>query len=61
MTETGTLLVTAITVAIGVPCISMWTLFGVGIRHLLTDARRRRVFNVIMAATLIALAVTFLR
>jgi threonine/homoserine/homoserine lactone efflux protein len=58
---TGTLLVTAITVAIGVPCISMWALFGVGIRHLLTDARRRRVFNVIMAATLIVLAFTFLR
>jgi len=58
---TGTLLVTSITVAIGVPCISMWALFGVGIRHLLTDARRARVFNVIMAATLIALAVAFLR
>ncbi len=57
----GTLLVTAITVAIGVPCISMWTLFGVGLRQWLTDARRRRVFNVIMAATLIVLAATFLR
>jgi threonine/homoserine/homoserine lactone efflux protein len=56
----GTLLVTAITVAIGVPCISAWALFGVGIRHLLTDARRRRVFNVIMAATLIVLAAAFL-
>ena len=53
--------VSAITVAIGVPCISMWALFGVGIRHLLTDTRRRRVFNVIMAATLIVLAFTFLR
>jgi len=43
-----------------VPCIAVWTLFGVAIRRLLTDARRRRVFNVIMAATLIALALSFL-
>jgi len=56
----GTLLVTFVTVAIGVPCIAVWALFGVAIRRLLTDARRRRMFNVIMAATLIALAVSFL-
>jgi len=56
----GTLLVTLITVAIGVPCIALWTLFGVAIRRLLTDPRRRRMFNVIMAATLIALAVSLL-
>jgi threonine/homoserine/homoserine lactone efflux protein len=56
----GTVLVTAITVAIGAPCIAVWALFGVAIRGLLTDPRRRRVFNVIMAATLIALALSFL-
>jgi threonine/homoserine/homoserine lactone efflux protein len=57
----GTLLVTAITVAIGMPCVSVWTLFGVAIRRVLTDVRRRRVFNVIMAGSLIVLAVSFLR
>lgn len=54
----GALLVTAISVAINLPCVSMWALFGVGIRRALTDARRQRAFNVIMAASLVALAAT---
>ena len=58
---TGTLVVTLVTVAIGVPCVSVWALFGVAIRRVLTDTRRRRAFNAIMAATLIVLAVSFLR
>jgi threonine/homoserine/homoserine lactone efflux protein len=45
---------------IGVPCVSMWALFGVAIRHWLTDARRRRAFNAIMAATMALLAVSLL-
>jgi threonine/homoserine/homoserine lactone efflux protein len=57
----GTLLVTFITVAIGMPCVSVWALFGVAIRRLLTDLRRRRVFNVIMAGSLIVLALAFLK
>jgi threonine/homoserine/homoserine lactone efflux protein len=56
----GTLLVTLVTVAIGMPCVSAWALFGVAIRRLLTDLRRRRVFNVIMAGSLIVLALAFL-
>lgn len=54
----GAALVTAISMVVSFPCISMWALFGVAIRRLLTDARRRRVFNVIMAASLFALALT---
>ncbi len=57
----GTLLVTFITVSIGMPCVSVWALFGVAIRRLLTDLRRRRVFNVIMAGSLIVLALAFLK
>ena len=57
----GTLLVTFITVAIGMPCVSVWALFGVAIRRLLTDLRRRQVFNVIMAGSLVVLALAFLK
>lgn len=56
----GALLVATIGLVIGFPCISMWALFGVGIRHWLTDARRQRAFNAIMAATMALLAVGFL-
>lgn len=54
----GALLVTAISIAVNFPCVSMWTLFGVAIRRWLTDARRQRAFNVIMAASLFILAMT---
>ena len=57
----GALLVAVIGLVIGFPCISMWALFGVAIRRFLTDARRMRVFNVIMGITLAALALMFLR
>ena len=57
----GTLLVTFITVSIGMPCVSVWALFGVAIRRLLTDLRRRQVFNVIMAGSLVVLALAFLK
>lgn len=53
-------LVSVIAIAIGVPCISMWALFGVAIRRLLTDPRRRRAFNAIMAASLVVLAIALL-
>jgi len=53
-------LVTAISIAINLPCVSMWTLFGVAIRRLLTDPRRQRIFNVIMAASLIILAIALI-
>jgi threonine/homoserine/homoserine lactone efflux protein len=57
---TGALLVLLITIAINFPCVSMWTLFGVALRRLLTDPARRRVFNVIMATSLAALALLML-
>ena len=56
----GAALATVVTTVINVPCVSMWALFGVAIRRALTDARRRRVFNVIMAASLLILALTFI-
>ena len=58
--QAGAALVTAISIAINLPCISVWTLFGVAIRRALTDARRQRAFNVIMAASLALLALALL-
>jgi len=46
---------------IGFPCISLWALFGVAIRGYLTDPRKQRAFNLLMAGTLLVLAVMFLR
>lgn len=59
-TGTAALVATDITVTINFPCVSMWALFGVVIRRVLTDPRRQRIFNVIMAATLVALALLLL-
>ena len=56
----GALLVTAVGLAIGFPCVSAWALFGVAIRRVLQDPKRRRVFNAIMAAALAGLALKFL-
>jgi threonine/homoserine/homoserine lactone efflux protein len=56
----GAALVTAISIVINFPCVSMWTLFGVAIRRALTNPRRKRAFNVIMAASLFILAVFLL-
>ena len=57
----GALLVAVIGTLVGLPCNAMWALFGVSIRRLLTDPRKQRVFNVTMGATLLVLAVMFLR
>ena len=46
---------------IGVPCVSMWALFGVAMRGLLQDERRQRVFNLLMAGSLLVLAASFVR
>lgn len=56
----GALWVSVVGTVIGLPCVSMWALFGVAIRQGLTDARRRRAFNAIMAATMALLAVSLL-
>ena len=47
--------------AIAIPCLSMWALFGVAMRGILSDPRRQRVFNLAMAAALVLLAVDILR
>jgi threonine/homoserine/homoserine lactone efflux protein len=57
----GAALVALIGLLVGLPCISMWALFGVTIRRLLTDPRKQRLFNRLMAGTLLVLAVMFLR
>jgi threonine/homoserine/homoserine lactone efflux protein len=51
----------AIGAAVGFPCVSMWALFGMAIRGFLADARNQRLFNLLMAGTLVVLAVTFIR
>ena len=58
---TAGLAISLIGAVIGFPCISMWALFGVAMRSVLTDPRRQRVFNLAMAAALVLLAVDILR
>lgn len=60
-TVVSAMLVAVIGAVVGMPCNVMWALFGVSIRRLLTDPRKRRVFNLTMAASLLVLAVMFLR
>ncbi|WP_437537347.1 LysE family translocator [Sorangium sp. So ce726] len=57
----GALLVSVVSLAITFPCTSAWALFGVAIRRFLTDPRRHRLFNGIMAGALAVLALLFLR
>jgi threonine/homoserine/homoserine lactone efflux protein len=54
-------LIATVGTLVGFPCISVWALFGVAIRGFLQDARRQRLFNLLMAATLVVLAGEFLR
>jgi threonine/homoserine/homoserine lactone efflux protein len=39
-------------VMVGMPCISVWNLFGASLRTFLQDARRARAFNIGMAVLL---------
>ena len=48
------LLVTALCWLINYPTISLWVLFGTALRNTLSDPRRLRAFNVIMALLLVA-------
>ncbi|MFY7864694.1 LysE family translocator [Roseateles sp.] len=57
----GALLVTLTGILVGLPVSSTWALFGVAIRHFLQDPLKRRVFNLSMGATLVVLAISFLR
>jgi threonine/homoserine/homoserine lactone efflux protein len=47
--------------AVNLPCVSVWALFGSGMRHLLLRQTYRRVFNVTMSALLVLTAVLSLR
>lgn len=57
----GALLVSVVGLAVGLPCVSAWAMFGVAIRGWLQSPARRRAFNAIMAAALAVLALSFLR
>jgi len=57
---TAGLQISLIGAAIAIPCLSLWALFGVAMRSVLGDPRRRRLFNLAMAAALLVLAVEIL-
>ena len=48
------LLVAAVFGIVNLPCIAVWVLFGVGMRRILSDPSRVRLFNWLMAALLVA-------
>lgn len=60
-TVTNALQASLIGTLVGAPCNAMWALFGISIRRLLKEPRMRRAFNLAMGATLLVLALTFLR
>lgn len=47
------LIVVATFTAINLPCVSSWTLFGTNMRIFLSDPKRLRIFNYIMAVSLV--------
>ncbi|MGB6353298.1 MAG: LysE family translocator [Steroidobacteraceae bacterium] len=47
--------------AVNMPCVSVWALFGSGVRHLLLHPPYRRVFNLTMSTLLVLTAVLSLR
>lgn len=57
----GALVLAAVGAVIALPSLSVWTLFGVAIRRWLSHPWAQRAFNLVMAASLLALAVSFLR
>lgn len=56
----GAVLVTVVGSLIGLPCNSVWALFGVALRGLLRTRGRQRAFGLLMGASLAALAVRLL-
>ena len=48
-------------VAVNIPCVSVWALFGSSLRHLLLRPAYRRVFNLTMSILLVLTAVLGLR
>jgi threonine/homoserine/homoserine lactone efflux protein len=55
------MVVGGIFLAINVPCVSIWALFGSGMRHLLLRPTYRRAFNVTMSILLVLTAIVGLR
>jgi threonine/homoserine/homoserine lactone efflux protein len=55
------MLVSAVGLVAALPCISAWALFGVSIRRFLCEPAHQRAFNLAMSATLLVLALMFLR
>ena len=55
------LVVGGVFLAVNLPCVSVWALFGSSMRHLLLRQTYRRVFNVTMSALLVLTAVVSLR
>ncbi len=51
------MLVALLFLVINVPCVSVWALFGSGLRRLLSLPGYRRVFNVTMSVLLVMTAV----
>lgn len=47
--------------AVNIPCVSVWALFGSSVRHLLLRPAYRRVFNLTMSVLLVLTAVLSLR
>jgi threonine/homoserine/homoserine lactone efflux protein len=60
-TPVAALVVSLVGMVVGFPSSSMWALFGVAIRHVLTDPAKRRIFNLCMGAMLVVLAIGLLR
>jgi threonine/homoserine/homoserine lactone efflux protein len=55
------MVVGGIFLAVNVPCVSIWALFGSGMRHLLLRPAYRRAFNVTMSILLVLTAIVGLR
>ena len=51
---TSMLILTIVFAAVNLPSVSVWTVFGVSLRGLLTDPKRVRAFNILMALLLVA-------
>lgn len=57
----GAFYIAVIGALLGTPCSLIWTFFGVSIRQLLRDPLKQKIFNLIMASSLLVLALLFLR
>ena len=56
-TALGGLYLVAILVLVHLPCISVWALFGIGLKRVLVEERPRQIFNLVMCVLLLATAI----